>query len=226
MTIKHLKRLIVFCIFSLSATTVVCQGQYYYAPTDHEDYANIFLSAGYQYLNHPVGTFNAGTIHAEVLYSFVGSRIGLTVTPDYFSFSPFGILMFAPKLLGETLSDMGDGPPGAALAVYATLLAATQFHIPLTDHIEISLGWDALKFTKFRKYEDKFFLSGSLNAGVIGFLGDHFYINGYYEYNHTHNSAINGINWTLDQLELGGDLKNQPDILNGHSFGVRIGVMF
>ena len=222
---KYLKRIIVLYVVLLSAATT-CRGQYYYAPTDHDDYANIFLSAGYQYLNHSIGTFNAATLHAEVLYSFVGSRVGLTVAPDYFSFSPFGILMFAPKLLGATLSDMGDGPPGAVLVVYATILAATQFHIPLTDHIEISLGWDALKFTKFRKFEDKFYLSGSLNAGVIGFLGDHFYFNGYYEYNHTHNSAINGINWTLDQLELGGDLKSQPNILNGHSFGARIGVMF
>lgn len=221
MTINRSKKIVIIGIFILSATKV-CWAQYPGEPTFHDSYYNFYIFGGYQYLNHQEATYNTATIQAEMLYSFFGSRIGMTLGPDYYSFSPCGIFLFAPKIFIETINGESGNP--AILPFMLIAVSAAQWHIPLTDHLEISLGWDALKFTKFKNFSDKYYVQGSLNAGLICFLGDHFFLSSYYEFNHTHNPMIKAINWALS--DLGESLNSQPNILNGHSFGVRIGVMF
>lgn len=209
-------------LFALVFAALSASAQYPGQPTFHDSYANYYFMGGYQYLNHPSGVYHVGTAQIEMLYSFWGTRIGLAVGPDYTSFSIFGLLMFAPKILLESLE--GESSLVAAPIMLAAF-SAGFLRFPLSDHLEITAGWDALKFTKLKNYDDKFYVTGSLNAGLTFFFNDNFFVNGYYEYNHTHNPGINIIN------KIGSGIYPpietvQPDELKGHSFGARIGWMF
>lgn len=204
------------CLISLPSIA-----QYAGKPTYHDSFANYYLFGGYQQLYHPSGTYHVGTFQAEVLFSFAGSRAGISYGPDYISYSPCGLLLFAPAIFIKTMNDFSGKP--IALLLMLPAISAMQFHIPLSDHIEISAGWDALKFTKMKNFDNCTYISGSINAGLICFLGDHFFLSGYYEYNHAHNPIVNFINWIFSGLF---DISNQPKELNGHSFGVRTGYMF
>ncbi len=188
-------------------------------PTEHDKYAEYYLMAGYQYLSHPTGVYQVGTIQAEMLYSFFGTRVGFTYGPDYMSFSAFGILLFTPHILMESLE--GEAAM-IALPVMLASLSAGFIRFPLTNHLEATVGWDALKFTKLKNFADKFYVTGSLNAGLTYFIGNHFFVNGYYEFNHTHNPIIS----LLNKAEVFGYINDQPGELKGHSFGARIGWMF
>lgn len=208
------KRILLFVLI-MALLPVVASAQ----PTYHDSYADYYVMGGYQKLYHPTGVYNVGTIQAEMLYSFWGTRVGLTMGPDYTSFSVFGLLMFAPRFLLEAV----EGAEGMiAGPVILAALSAGFLRFPLSDHIEITAGWDALKFTKLKNYNDVIYLTGSLNAGLTVFLGDHFLVNGYYEFNHTHNTAIDLIN----AIDLFPTINTQPSVLKGHSFGVRVGWMF
>lgn len=190
-------------------------------PVHRDDYANFLVTTGYQQLVHSHNTYNVGTLHAEVVYSFIGSRIGITYGPDYFSFSPCGIIMFSASAFMDGWNSLDDDPM-LAMFEMATLIGALQFHIPLGNHIEITAGWDALKFTKMKDQYSNFYITGSLNAGLSIYLGNHFFINGYYEFNHTHNTMINLLNWSFG----GTVIDDQPSILKGHSLGARLGWQF
>lgn len=217
-----LKKILTLCLFGVFATTF-CNGQGVIPgyPTRHESYCNVYLFGGYQHFNQTEDiVYNTATIQAEMLYSFFGSRIGITFGPDYLSFSPFGVFLFAPRIFINTIRGESSNP--ALLPFMLTAISAAQWHFPITDHLEISFGWDALKFTKFKNYSDDFYIQGSLNAGLILFIGDHFFLSGYYEFNHTHNPMINALNWVFGE----GSINSQPDILVGHSFGARMGVQF
>ena len=39
-----------------------------------------------------------------------------------------------------------------------------------------------------KNISDTYYLTGSLNAGLIYFINDNLFISGYYEFNHTHNA--------------------------------------
>lgn len=208
-TIQKLAILIV-----LAFTALPMMAQHYGRPTHHDSYADYFLSLGYQHLNHPTGIYNVGSFQMEVLYSFAGGKAGVTYGKDYISYSPFGLLWFMPRLL-LGMNNM-SAREGALFLIPA--LATTQFHIPITNHVEISAGWDALKITKLKNFRDTFYVSGSVNAGLNIFLGDVVFINAYYEYNHAHNPILKLMN-KLGPIDL------QPTELNGHSFGFRLGVM-
>lgn len=169
-------------------------------------------------LFHPTKNYHVATIQSEILLSFYASRVSLTIGPDYISFSPIGIVMFAPKIFVETLKE-SDAKESTFLLIMG--FSAAQWHIPVTNHIEISLGWDALKFTKLRDYSNTFYVTGSLNAGLTCFVNDNLFLNGYYEYNHNHNTILSLADWLF-----GGINNYQSSVLNGHSFGVRMGWMF
>lgn len=193
-------------------------------PTYHDSYADWYLSAGYQRMNqHEMAGFNAYTISAEVLYSFIGSRASFAWGDGYRMFSPMGLLMFFPSLFMDTYGSYGGDTMGSAFFMLCGL-SALQFKIPIADYLELTCGWDAMKFTQFKRLDDTFHCTGSLNAGLTCFIGDNFFINGYYEYNHTHNPFIKFMNWLTEAEYAPVDL--QPKWLNGHSFGFRIGVMF
>ena len=193
----------------------------YGTPTRHEDFADYYVMGGFQHLNHPIGDYNVATIQAEILFSFFGSRVSLTTGPDYMSFSPCGIFLFAPRVFANTMRGQSSNP--ALLPFMLIAISASQWHFPLTDHLEVSMGWDALKFTKLKNYDDTYYITGSINAGLTYFIGNHFFVNGYYEYNHTHNPIIGVFNWMFSGEYSSG---NQPDVLTGHSYGTRIGYMF
>ena len=211
------KLLLIAVLFSASFASFA---QYHGHPTYHDDYSNLYIMGGYQYLSHPTGVYQVGTVQAEILFSFFSSRIGFAVGPEYTSFSPFGIFLFAPRIFASTLEDQASNP--ALLAFMLIAVSAGQWRFPLTDHIEINFGWDALKFTKLKNYHNTYYITGSLNAGLTCFLGDMFFVSGYYEYNHPHNTAIGIVNWMFEETVF----SSQPDILKGHSFGVRAGWMF
>lgn len=210
---KTLKKSIIIAAFVLVA--IPSMAQHYGRPTHHDSYADYFFSLGYQHLNHPTGTYNAGSFQMEVLYSFAGGKAGVTYGKDFISFSPFGLLWFMPGLL---LNGINNLSPQEGMLFLIPALGTTQFHIPLSNHLEISAGWDAFKITKLKNFRDKYYISGSLNAGLNIFIGDVFFINAYYEYNHSHNLILKLMN-KLGPIDL------QPTELNGHSFGFRLGVM-
>ena len=194
-------------------------------PAWRGDYSNIWLSGGYQCLFHKGNMYHTGTIHAEYIYSFYGSRLGMTVGPDYFEFSPFGLLLFGPGLMMTAINDASPSDSPYLFVFILMAASASQWHIPIASHLEINLGWDGLKFVRMKNFEDHFYCTGSLNAGMTGWIGDHVFIQAYYEYNHTHNAGIRAIDWMFK--ELGGLInKTQPKYLNGHSFGVRLGWQF
>lgn len=203
------------------------RGNYFWGgePARRYDYSNFWVSGGYQCLFHGGNMYHTGTLHAECVFSFYGSRTGLTVGPDYFEFSPFGLILFAPAVFMKTINDasLSDNPALVAFMILA--VSASQWHIPIADHLEINLGWDGFKFVRMKNFENHFYCTGSLNAGMTGWIGDHVLIQAYYEYNHTHNAGIRAIDWMFQ--ELGGLInKTQPKYLNGHSFGVRLGWQF
>lgn len=210
---KTLKKSIIIAAFVLVAIPVMAQ--HYGRPTYHDSYADYFFSLGYQHLNHPTGTYNAGSFQMEVLYSFAGGKAGVTYGNDYISYSPFGLLWFMPGLLLDGINNLSPSE-GALFLIPA--LATMQIHIPITDHVEISAGWDALKITKLKNFRNTYYVSGSVNAGLNVFIGDVFFINAYYEYNHAHNPILK----LMNQL---GPIDLQPTELNGHSFGFRLGIM-
>lgn len=206
-------------VYLLIAVAFVLMNAPASAQTIRPDYQNFLITTGYQQLIHPSGTYNVFTFHTEVVYSFVGSRFGLTSGPDYFSFSPCGIIMAVPAMVKNAVESL-DEEPFLKMIEMITIVSAMQFHIPLDDKFEITAGWDALKFTKLKNYSGNFYVTGSLNAGFSIYLGDHVFVNGYYEFNHTHNPFIDMLNW----LDLG--IGHEPGVLKGHSFGVRLGVQF
>ena len=196
------------------------------SPTHHSRSTNLYLMGGYQYLSQPTGPYNVATIHAEVFYSNIsgGTRVGLSYGQDYLSFSLAGALMFPTVLLATDLDDIEE--PFVKAVLFFTAVSAWQFRIPLTNHTELNFGWDALKVTKLKNYSDTYYVTGSLNVGLTRFLNDSFFICGYYEYNHTHNTGIRLLNWVSNTMYMGTLINNsQPDILTGHSFGARIGWM-
>jgi hypothetical protein len=206
---KTLKKNIIIVALVLAA--IPTMAQHYGRPTYHDSYADYYFSLGYQHLNHPTGVYNAGSFQMEVLYSFAGGKAGVTYGNDYISYSPFGLLWFMPGMILDGINNLS---PQEGMLFLLPALATAQFHIPLSDHMEISAGWDALKITKLKNYNDAYYLSGSLNAGVNIFIGDVFFINAYYEYNHAHNSIAKFMDFGM-----------QPTELNGHSFGFRLGAM-
>lgn len=215
-------------IVVISAITLPAIAQHSQAPTRHDWRTDIYLFGGYQRLNHPNHSYDVATFQMELMYDgYIGSRIGVTVGENYLSFSPCGILLFTPLAFGSSVQELGEIDNFAALLFLLAGASAIQFRIPLSDYLELSAGWDALRITKFKDYNDTFYAAGSLNVGFIGFLSESFFISGYYEYHHTHNTGIRLLNWTSNIL-YGGNLVggSQPDILKGHSFGARIGWMF
>lgn len=210
---KNLKRSLIVVIFACIAIPMTAQ--HYGRPTYHDSYADYFFSVGYQHLNHPTGEYNTGSFQMEALYSFAGGKAGVTYGKDYISYSPFGLLWFMPGLLLDGINNLSP-KEGALFLIPA--LATMQIHIPITDHVEISAGWDALKITKLKNFRNTYYVSGSVNAGLNVFIGDVFFINAYYEYNHAHNPILK----LMNQL---GPIDLQPTELNGHSFGFRLGVM-
>lgn len=194
-------------------------------PAWRGDYSNIWLSGGYQCLFHKGNMYHTGTIHAEYIYSFYGSRLGMTVGPDYFEFSPFGLLLFGPGLMMTAINDASPSDSPYLFVFILMAASASQWHIPIASHLEINLGWDGLKFVRMKNFEDHFYCTGSLNGGMTGWIGDHLFVQAYYEFNHNHNAGIKVIDWMFK--ELGGLInKTQPKYLNGHSFGVRLGWQF
>lgn len=210
---KTIKKFAIVIMLIFASLQVMAQ--HYGQPTHHDSYADYFFSLGYQHLNHPTGTYNAGSFQMEVLYSFAGGKAGVTYGKDYISFSPFGLLWFMPGMLLDGINNLSP-KEGALFLIPA--LATMQIHIPITDHVEISAGWDALKITKLKNFKNTFYVSGSVNAGLNVFIGDVFFINAYYEYNHAHNPILK----LMNKL---GPINLQPTELNGHSFGFRLGVM-
>lgn len=202
-------------LFALAFAVLPMTAQHYGHPTHHDSYADYFFSLGYQHLNHPTGAYNAGSFQMEVLYSFAGGKAGITYGKDYVSYSPFGLLWFMPGLLTDGINNLS---PQEGLLFIIPAFATMQIHIPLSGHWEISVGWDALKITKLKNYKDEFYVSGSVNVGLNIFFNDMLFINAYYEYNHAHNPILKLMN------EL-GPIDLQPTELNGHSFGIRFGVM-
>ena len=150
-------------LFALVFATLPMMAQHFGRPTYHDSYADYFFSLGYQHLNHPTGVYNVGSFQMEVLYSFVGGKAGVTYGKDYVSFSPFGLMWFLPGLITDGIKNL-SGEEGLLFLLPA--LATAQFHIPLSDHLEISAGWDALKITKLKNFRDTYYVSGSVNAGL------------------------------------------------------------
>lgn len=215
----------IYILIALLAASLAVSAQYPGEPTIHDSFSDLYVMGGFQQVNHnPTGVYNTATVQAEMLFSFVSSRIGLTAGPDYFSFSPCGILLFAPRIFANTMRD-NQGDYEVLWPLFLLASSALQWRFPITDHLEVNFGWDALKFTKLKNYSDAFYVAGSLNAGLTLFCGDHFFLSWYYEYNHTHNPAIRLINWMTENAYGERLCGSQPDILKGHSFGVRIGVM-
>lgn len=191
-------------------------------PARRSGWSNIWVNGGYQALFHDGHLYHAATVHAEYVYSFYGSRTGLTVGPDYIEFSPFGLILFAPAVFLKTINNasLADNPFLTVFMIMA--ISASQFHIPVADHFEINLGMDGLKFVRMNNINNTFYCTGSLNAGVTGWFGDHLFVQAYYEFNHTHNPAIKIFNWMFQETII----DKQPTWLNGHSFGIRLGWQF
>lgn len=206
---KTIKKLAIVILLAFASLQVMAQ--HYGRPTHHDSYSDYYFSLGYQNLMHPTGTYNTGSFQMEVLYSFAGGKAGVTFGKDYVSFSPFGFLWFLPKILLDGINNLSP-KEGALFLIPA--IATMQIHIPLTDHVEISAGWDALKITKLKNFRDAYYVTGCINAGMNIFFGDTVFLNAYYEYNHTHNPILKATYGSL-----------QPTELKGHSFGFRFGVM-
>lgn len=206
---KTIKKLVIVIV--LVFVTIPMIAQHYGQPTHHDSYCDYFLSVGYQHLSHPYCAYNVGTFQMEALYSFAGGKAGIAYGKDYISISPFGLLWFVPGMLLDGMKNL-SGQEGLIFLLPA--LATMQFHIPITDHLEVSAGWDALKITKMKNIRNTYFITGSLNAGLNYFINDVFYINAYYEYNHTHNPVLKLMGFEL-----------QPSEFKGHSFGFRLGLM-
>ena len=193
-------------------------------PTFHDSYADRFVSVGYQPLfQNQAGLIHTFSFNTEVLYSFVGSKANILAGKDYLSFSPVGLLMFIPSVLFDSYYSLAGSTAGTFLMILA--VSSLQFHIPLTDNLEVTTGWDALKFTRFKELSNTFYIQGSLNAGLNYFINDNFYINVAYEFTHPHNPLIACINWLFCPPG-GAPIGYQPTWLMGHSAIIRVGYMF
>lgn len=210
---KILRTLLFIVLLALIAPPITAQS--YGEPTHHDSYCDYYFSVGYQHLIHPTGPYNVGTLQMEALYSFAGGKAGIAYGPNYVSYSPFGLLWFLPGLFLDDLKNMS---PQEGMLFLIPAFGTMQIHIPITDHVEISTGWDALKITKLKNFRNTFYVSGSVNVGLNVFIGDVVFINAYYEYNHAHNPILKLMN-QMAPIDL------QPTELNGHSFGARLGVM-
>lgn len=209
------------------------------SPTYHRGFggAALYLQGGYQHQIHSTDIFNTYTASAEVKYDgyIAWNRMSLTMNEEYVSFNPFSIISFLPLLRMIVLEDgihTYDVEGGKYTAPRIIILmmdiiaySSQQYKFSLSDHIELTTGWEYLKLTKIKKYWDNYFLTGSVNAGLTAFLGDNLFITGFYEYNYTHNTAIKVINWIIETGKL-GHIDSQPDLLKGHTCGVRLGWMF
>ena len=143
-----------------------------------------------------IAPINAISLYAESSLSYdggFGSRIGVTVGQDYWSFSPIGILTWIPKLFWSTYTGIEN--PYAQVLVGLLGLSALQFPIPVSEYGEITLGYDAFKFTKAKVISDSMYITGSLNASMSFYITDNLFFQAFYEFNHTHNFAINLLNY-------------------------------
>lgn len=206
---KTIKKYMILLMLAFAALPTMAQ--HYGRPSYHNSYTDYFFSVGYQHLNHSTGPYNAFSFQMEALYSFAGGKAGVTYGSNYVSFSPFGLLWFMP---GMVLNGINNLSPQEGALFLIPALGTMQIHIPLSDHMEITGGWDAFKITKLKNFRNSYYVHGSLNAGLNFFLDDMIFINAYYEFNHTHNPI-------LKMVSMG----TQPAELKGHSFGFRFGCM-
>ena len=108
-------------------------------PARHYGYQDWTLMGGYQMLFHPNQNYHVGTIQSEAIFSFFAARVSFTVGPNYMSFSPFGLLAFFPKLLAKSLK----GNKTELTVALIMGFCSAQWHIPVSDHLEFTVGWDA-----------------------------------------------------------------------------------
>lgn len=202
-------------------------------PVHRDGFSNYLISTGAQYQMpfsdgmDPQMVYN---LNVDVLFSFAGSRVTARFGKDYVSLNPLGIFWV---FIGPTLGVLRGGGSEGSMMVWL-LAGAMQWTIPLFDHLEITAGWDAAQFTKRKitytqmgfygpetiSEEGTWYVIGNLNAGLRLFIGDHFWINAYYEYYHTHNTMIGLLN------KIGAGMNEQPSFLREQAFGVRVGWMF
>lgn len=69
----------IILLFVVLLASFASFAQYHGRPTYHDDYSNLYIMGGYQYLTHPTGVYQVGTVQAEILYSFFSSRTGFAV---------------------------------------------------------------------------------------------------------------------------------------------------
>lgn len=108
----------------------------------------------------------------EALYSFAGGKTGISFGPDGFSFYPVGILWFTLALLMDGINS-SPGPISAFNIIAA--MGTFQIHIPLGGYFEMTIRWDAFRFTRLKKVNNTFYCHGSHNTGLNYFITDDFY---------------------------------------------------
>ncbi len=217
--------LLVVIIMAFNSNKLNAQPERYY-------YRWFQVDAGWQRFMFPTPIYGEGeyavkapnvdciTIYAQSSLAWdggPGARAGITFGKDYLSISPWAVICWPTTIFAQT---MGGMDPAIAGFVALFAMSSLQFPIQLTDHSELTLGYDAFKITRAMAISDKFYLTGSLNAGFNIFFGDHLMLSGYYEFNHTHNVFISLMN------SIGDFAAIQPKALNCHSFGVRLGWVF
>ena len=212
-------------ILSFNCNSLKAQPERFY-------YSWFQVDAGWQRFVFPTPIYGEGedavrapnvdaiTIYAQSSLAYdggPGARAGITFGKGYLSISPWAVICWPTRIFAET---MGGMDPSLAGIVALFAMSSLQFPIRLTDHTELTLGYDAFKLTRVEAISDKFYLTGSLNAGFNIFLGDNFFLSGYYEFNHTHNVTISVLQYLAAPVDL------QPKALNCHSFGARLGWVF
>lgn len=209
------------------------------SPTYHRGFggAALYLQGGYQKLIFPNETSNAYNISVEVKYDgFIAwNRMSVIFNNNYISFNPFSIISFMP-LLKMIVSEDGihtynlqsgmvyHGPRIIILALNVLAFSSRQYKFSLSNHLELTTGWEYLRLTKMKK-DSPYYLTGNLNAGLTCFLGDNLFMSLFYEYNYNHNVIVKALDWTLRTCGF-GQMNEQPNELKGHSYGIRVGWMF
>lgn len=144
------------------------------------------------------------TLRAEADLYAVTSHACLSVSDNYFSFSPVGLILFAPLPLMKSFNKVKKQGGQVPLPILLLCCTAWEFYHNDPPGLDWFWGWDALKFTKLKNISDSFYIQGSLNAGLRYMFDNGLSISAYYEFNHR---------WT----------KSQPEELTSHSFGIRLG---
>lgn len=144
------------------------------------------------------------TLRAEADLYAVTSHACLSVSDNYFSFSPVGLILFAPLPLMKSFNEVKKQGGQVPLPILLLCCTAWEFYHNDPPGLDWFWGWDALKFTKLKNISDSFYIQGSLNAGLRYMFDNGLSISAYYEFNHR---------WT----------KSQPEELTSHSFGIRLG---